>query len=443
MFLKDYFNELRANGIRYAVMRNYESLPRSTGGSDLDVLFHPRDIERVREISERVFATVDSTRIGTLFTSNFLQFSAFGRSDFEKGWWGLLLDCFFGYSFKSQCDLLDADFVLDSFETYNGIQVLPTSLASVLGVLKELLHNDHKPDRYAKDAREAFEVDASFIETALSPIGPRAFTLLREICISDLDEVRVRPLCKDLRHALKRHAFRRAPFAFIVNRLTFEFSKVKRFISPPGMMIAVLGTDGAGKSTIIDAITPVLDEATHGAFYYRHLRPGLLPALGRLKGAHADGKPVTNPHGAKPAGKLGSIARVGWLWLDYVLGYWLVVRPKIAKSPAVFLFDRYAHDLYLDPRRFRVGLARHVLRFFPKLVPQPDLMICLHGDPDMIAERKKELPVEEVRRQIDALVEMAEKTPNAILISTIDSIEETRDAVLNAIKAYLKKQPGK
>lgn len=429
--------------IPYAVMRNYESLPHSTGGSDLDVLFRPQDVKIVKEITHAAFVSAGGAPIGETHTNGFSKYFAFGQPKSRADWWGIRLDWSFGHIYTGNMHLLDVDYVLEMTKTHNGIRILPTSLASVLGVLKELLHNDHKPDRYAKDAREAFEVDASFIETALSPIGPRAFTLLREICISDLDEVRVRPLCKDLRHALKRHAFRRAPFAFIVNRLTFEFSKVKRFISPPGMMIAVLGTDGAGKSTIIDAITPVLDEATHGAFYYRHLRPGLLPALGRLKGAHADGKPVTNPHGAKPAGKLGSIARVGWLWLDYVLGYWLVVRPKIAKSPAVFLFDRYAHDLYLDPRRFRVGLARHVLRFFPKLVPQPDLMICLHGDPDMIAERKKELPVEEVRRQIDALVEMAEKTPNAILISTIDSIEETRDAVLNAIKAYLKKQPGK
>jgi adenylate kinase len=126
-----------------------------------------------------------------------------------------------------------------------------------------------------------------------------------------------------------------------------------------------------------------------------------------------------------------------WLWLDYVIGYWVVVRTKIARSPAVFLFDRYAHDVLLDPRRFRLGLPRRVLNLFLNLVPSPDVIICLHGDPEVVAARKNELPVEEVRRQTNTLKELVSKTPNAVLVSTDSSVEETTDAVLYALRTFL------
>ena len=35
-FLIDFFASLRERGVRYAVMRNSETLPESRGGSDLD-----------------------------------------------------------------------------------------------------------------------------------------------------------------------------------------------------------------------------------------------------------------------------------------------------------------------------------------------------------------------------------------------------------------------
>ena len=172
-----------------------------------------------------------------------------------------------------------------------------------------------------------------------------------------------------------------------------------------------------------------------------HLRPGLLPPFARIKGKKtASTGPVLDPHGRKPSSAFSSGFRLVYLTLDYIFGYWLKIRPNIAKQPTVVIFDRYAYDMAIDPRRFRIALPNKVIRWFTRLAPKPDLIFCLHGNPDVIVARKRELPVAEVARQVDALKEFAANEPCAVLISTEGSIQQARDQVLNAIANYCDKR---
>jgi hypothetical protein len=66
------------------------------------------------------------------------------------------------------------------------------------------------------------------------------------------------------------------------------------------------------------------------------------------------------------------------------------------------------------------------------------LIICLHGDPEVLAARKKELPLSEVRRQVEALIAFSKKEKKAALVSTESTIDETRDLILEAIKSACK-----
>ena len=206
-----------------------------------------------------------------------------------------------------------------------------------------------------------------------------------------------------------------------------------------GFVIAILGVDGAGKSTVIEAIRPVLEEATHNAVFVQHLRPTLLPPLARLKGKQAVSVgPVLEPHGSTPSGVIGSLVRLVYYTLDYMLGYWLKIRPKIAKQPAIVLFDRYAYDMTIDPLRFRIGLSGKVVEWFARLAPKPDLIVCLYASPEIIASRKQELPIEETRRQVEALQAFARKETRAVLISNEGSIDEVRERVLETLYDFFK-----
>ena len=176
-------------------------------------------------------------------------------------------------------------------------------------------------------------------------------------------------------------------------------------------------------------------DATHKSVLIKHLRPRLLPPIGRIKGTRDNqNETVTDPHGASSSGTLLSLVRLAYYYLDYTIGYWLLVRPIISKSPSVVIFDRYAYDILLDPKRLRINLPQWILRLFVSIVPKPDLTVCLYGNAEVIAARKNELSVDEVKRQVDALVSFAGNVKSRLLVNTESSVVETRNCILYSIK---------
>jgi len=208
-----------------------------------------------------------------------------------------------------------------------------------------------------------------------------------------------------------------------------------------GLIIAVLGVDGSGKSTLIQTMKSALDKANHNATHVLHLRPGLLPPLARLKGkARIQEGPVLEPHGATPSGPVGSLVRLVYYTFDYILGYWLKIRPMIVTQPTIVIFDRYAYDMALDPRRFRIGLSGCVAGWFAALAPKPDLILCLYAPPEVIMARKQELPMDEIYRQVEALKAFAAQESRAVLISNSGSVDEVRTKVLEVIFDFLSRR---
>jgi thymidylate kinase len=444
-FVRCLFEALNSSNVRYAVMRNYDTLPSSTGGSDLDIIVAAADEATARRVVFEAIDVADGMPIGLAESVGFFKVYALGRTTGtvdSHDWWGLCLDINIGLFFRG-LRLLD-DNVAWPLRHHHGIPVLAPSLAGVLGVLKEVLNNEMFPVRYAETARGAALKDWDEIEALLAPMGSDALARLQAVLLSNLPPEELRQECRRLRQDVIRHAHSQGLFPSLWRRGVYEWSKVRRYLKPSGVVLAILGVDGAGKSTVIDAILPALNAATHNAVVIRHLRPMLLPPLARLRGNKTVALgPVPEPHGSQPSGKWGSLFRLVYLTLDYMLGYWLQTRPRIAKQPTVVLFDRYAYDMALDPRRFRIGLPGRVAGWFAALAPKPDVIICLHGRPDVIAARKRELSVEETRRQVEALREFARTEPRARLISTDGSIDETRDQVLQVLCEFLQAKAAK
>lgn len=436
-FLHKLFYLLNATGIKYAVMRNYEPLPFSSGGSDLDILVTPKDEERVRSAMFDAIQAAGGVAIGVAETIGFFKVYALGQSSEACGeWWGLCLDVNVGLYFRGH-KLLD-DACEWPTKLHNEIPVLEEWFAGVLGVLKELLNNTELPERYLATARQAAMDHWSRAEALLTPMGCHALARFHRLLLERAPDPSLKHECQGLRRDIFEYSMSQIGLGTWLARARYEWYKIRRYLRPSGVVLATLGVDGAGKSTVIEAILPVLNAASHNAVVVRHLRPTVLPPLARLKGKKTSPKgPVLEPHGATPSGWLGSFFRLGYLTADYLLGYWLWTRPRIAKQPTVVVFDRYAYDMALDPRRFRIGLPSRIAGWFASLVPKPDIIICLHGDPTVIATRKHELSGDETRRQVEALRAFAHAEPRAVLISTDTTIEETRDKVLHALMNYL------
>lgn len=436
-FLHKLFSDLNSSGIRYAVMRNHLPLPYSSGGSDLDLMVAVEDGARTRILIYKAIEAANGVALGLTEIIGFFKIYAMGHAPgLAYPWWGLCIDVNVGLYFKGHPLLTTA--VEWPLCKYRNINVLGDGFSGVLGILKEVLNNGIFPVRYETPARTAAREGWVEIETLLAPIGKTALDQLRLLLLAEVPAAKKGFASIQVRRALLRHAFCSQPIAALQQRLCHELNKIRRYLNPPGIVVAILGVDGAGKSTVIDAILPALNAATHNSVFVQHLRPNLLPPLARLKGrSSVPMGPVVEPHGSMPSGLLGSFFRLGYLTLDYIFGYWLKTRPKISKQPTVVIFDRYAYDMALDPRRFRIGLSGKVAGWFAALAPKPDLIFCLHGDPDVICARKRELPIEETRRQVDALRAFAAREPRAVLIATDTGIEETRDLVLQTLCDFL------
>jgi thymidylate kinase len=161
-----------------------------------------------------------------------------------------------------------------------------------------------------------------------------------------------------------------------------------------GLCVGILGPDGSGKSSVIERYVPALAGHFSGVEYF-HLRPYLLGGTAQAR------TPSTDPHGRPPRNVLVSTVKLLYLWADYVLGYYFRVRPLLASGRLV-IFDRYYHDLLIDPRRFRYSGSMRFASLLAHLIPLPDLMLVLDAPAEVLQARKQEVPPAESARQAEA-----------------------------------------
>jgi thymidylate kinase len=193
---------------------------------------------------------------------------------------------------------------------------------------------------------------------------------------------------------------------------------MRRWLQPTGFLVVVLGPDGVGKSTLVSQLAQTCECCfrRHRIFHWRPMvvAPHKEPAT-----------PVNNPHGQSTRGTLGSIAALLLFFLDYWLGYLFVLRPLLARSGLV-VFDRYFPDLLVDPGRYRYGGPMWLPKFLSRLVPRTDLIfLVLDAEEKAILSRKREVVLEELRRQRAGYRQFIEQDGNAYLIRTDQGIGQT------------------
>ena len=283
-FLKTLFSQFNSAGVRYAVLRNYKTLPYSSGGSDLDILVHPDDTERAKAILFHAIKQAGGIAIGSVQTWTFFEVYALGIS--ESRWWGLCIEFYTGVQFKSSVPLIDSSQLDTCISKYNDISVFSEHIGNTIGFIKEILaHNEFRADKpqYLGSVLHLYTEHNNQYRSIFAPLGQRGLALLPNVLESPSKAARSVAIRK-FRHAVLVNAFVKSPRSFLYKRVTHEFHRVKRYFHPSGTVIVILGVDGAGKSTVINTIKPVLDAATHNATFVQHLRPSLLPPLARLKG---------------------------------------------------------------------------------------------------------------------------------------------------------------
>jgi len=203
------------------------------------------------------------------------------------------------------------------------------------------------------------------------------------------------------------------------------FRKTKRIFQPTGLIIAFLGPDGAGKTAIGECLEKDLAPAFRGVRRF-HLKPRVL-----LKDRNQSGVSVDDPHSQPSRGVVASLLKLGYFLADYLWGFISLIQQLKIRSHLI-IFDRYFHDLLVDPVRYRYGAPMWVAKLVSVFIPKPDLFIILDAPANVIQARKQEVSLEETERQRKAYLEFAASQDNCIVLDTSIGIEET--ALLGSTK---------
>ena len=222
-------------------------------------------------------------------------------------------------------------------------------------------------------------------------------------------------------------------YYFLIKRNRFEkiitfIKDIHRFIfrvtNPTGAFISFLGTDGSGKSSIINKLLPDID------WIFRknkiiHFRPAVLDKK-------SENIIVSNPHANQPRSKIISILKLIYYYLDFLIGYIKIVKPNLIGS-SLLIFDRYFYDIIVDPLRYRYGASNLLVEALSKIVPKPNIVFILNSSEDILYKRKQELSIDELKRQIHAYNSLSKKISKSILIDASQDLK----VVVENVKFYL------
>lgn len=427
IFISSLFSELEILGVDYFVMGEYKHLPDDTCGSDIDIV-----VDGVKPSWLRWHIAAFAKKCGVILASYYRNKNA-ELFRFITQDWGVQIDFLINGLFYRGVQYFPIVNLKNHIILHNGIRVLEQQYGFYVDFFKEIIHNGcAKPKycealiKYVSDCEEQAHAEI------IACYSTQVWTLIQQnLSVTKLNEKGL-----DIRRAALQ-SFSKCEI--VSQKIIYSFMQLGRLTqSSPGYVIAVEGTDGSGKSAIINSVTPWLNECFHNSVRYNHLRPHLMPDIGVILGKRKDDGQVAvvdNPHSQKPSGFIGSLVRWIYYLHDYTWGYLAKVWTKIRTRSYVFVFDRYYYDYYIDSIRSRTILPHWFLRIGEIFVPKPDVILCLGGAPEMIYARKPETSLEEVTRQTDELKRFATRRKNAVWINTTQPIENSiRDAKTAILK---------
>jgi thymidylate kinase len=430
------FNEYKKNNVAYCILRNYKHLPEKCSSQDIDILIDRKSLKKAENIIFRMTEHFDLNLLPlirkeylsryTIFKINSNRIFHFTIEYFTDG------ECF------AAC-YLKGEKILAERRTYKNFFIPHPVHEAMVSWLKTFLLTGNFKYKYKLFILETVRLYHQEFQNLLNEIFGKKMANTIWPLIKSGNIEKVSRYQKRMFNLILLKTIFANPLNFMKKFLILCYFELLLRLNPSGIIVAIIGPDGSGKSTTTKEIAKIFEKIySFNEECHIYWRPGILPLLGdlfRLEKREFKG-PCTNPHAAKPSGFLFSLMRLIYYTIDYIIGYPLKILPKIARNYMI-IFDRYYYDFIIDPYRSRIKLPRFIPYLIMKfIIPKPDVVIYLDNNPDTLIKRKQEVPIEELERQLTEYRDLVSKLPNGYIINgdrpLEDIVHEAASLILNA-----------
>ena len=97
------------------------------------------------------------------------------------------------------------------------------------------------------------------------------------------------------------------------------------------------------------------------------------------------------------------------------------------------IFDRYYYDYFADMKRYKYSLPAWFPVAFEWMIPKPDMVFVLDGNPEVLYERKKELPISELEKQCSVFHQLAQNRKRFYAINVNRDVDTIVDEITKTI----------
>jgi thymidylate kinase len=343
--------------------------------------------------------------------------------------------CFLALDFATDCDLQDARYfdgreILATRRRHGMFWIPAPDLAFAAYLVRTISKgdlNDQRAGRLSNFYRQDPEGCANQLARFCTPENTTIIAAAAQC--GHWEAVRAR--LAGLKAVMRSRAIRRRPIRFAANKLRAWADRLTRIFRPDGISVALLGPDGAGKSSVISALPSELAPA-----FARHDCWGFAPGI--LNTFRRGERTTDQPHGLKSRSLPVSLLRLGY-WFAYHTYSYLSLRLVLARS-TMLLHDRSFVDILVDQKRYRYGGPVWMLRLVSRLAPKPDLVILLDAAPEVLQRRKQEVPYEVTARQREAYLALVRAMPNGRVIDAGAPMAQVVERVAELILEHMKRR---
>ncbi len=283
---------------------------------------------------------------------------------------------------RSGLQLLDGGKLVSDRQWVDGIPVPSWPVDAVAYFIKRIDKADVRSDDWAY-LLAAYTVDPQGVRVLLrEAVGSRLASRVVQSLGKGATVPDVR--WKAVRRRIRARAIVARPWRAIRGWIADAARVGRRVLQPTGIWIVLQGLDGAGKTTVADAIIEKVSSAFRRS---RHAH---------MFGDEKRSGQAVAPRVKRPYTPAMSLVKAAYLVLRWWVGWARGVMPVVVRSGLV-VTERSPVDLVVDPLRFRCSVHPVVGDWVARTCPRADLYVLLRVSPEVAALRKRELAVTDAR----------------------------------------------